>query len=164
MRALRPCPECGAAMKAKSGKAYRYKASGLSNVFLTGVEVRTCGACGEEEVVIPRIEALHRAIARAVIAKRDRLAPEEVRFLRKVLGLSGQDFAARIGVDPATVSRWENAKDPIGPIADRALRLMVAVTPPKSDYSIDELAEIGEGSTPVHASFAPSPKGWIIAA
>jgi len=63
-------------------------------VILVGVPVARCGRCGETEVGIPGIEALHRAIAGALIAKPARLAPEEVRFLRKHLGLSSADFAA----------------------------------------------------------------------
>ena len=65
--------------------------------------------CGEHEVAIPRIEDLHRTIAQAVIAKRERLTPAEIRFLRKFLGWSGADFAAHVGTTPETVSRSKTA-------------------------------------------------------
>jgi DNA-binding transcriptional regulator YiaG len=50
----------------------------------------------------------------------------EVRFLRKHLGWSGADFAAHMGVDPTTVSAWENERKPFGTSSDRLLRLIVA--------------------------------------
>jgi DNA-binding transcriptional regulator YiaG len=40
------------------------------------------------------------SIAHAVIAKRERLTPAEIRFLRKFLGWSGADFAAHVGTTP----------------------------------------------------------------
>jgi len=123
---------------------YHYTASGLPHVTLQQVEVSRCPCCGETEVSIPRIEALHRAIAAALARKPARLAPEEIRYLRKYLGWSGVDFAARMGVTPATVSRWEHGTGPMGNTADRLLRLLVVHQAPVQDYSADLLAEIAE--------------------
>jgi len=95
------------------------------------VEVDRCPKCGAVEIVIPRIEELHRALALAILRKRGRLAAPEVRFLRKYLGWSGADFAKHMGVDAATVSRWENEEQPMGPVADRLLRLMVVTREPR---------------------------------
>lgn len=153
------CPECGNEMTTRIENNFRYTASGLSNVVLAGIEVRSC-SCGEEEVVIPRIDNLHRAIATAIVSKHSRLAPEEVRFLRKVLGLSGADFAARMGVDPSTVSRWENGHDTIGRQADGLLRLMVALEPPKVDYHAEELAKIRDEVKPAAVRLEPRSRGW----
>jgi putative zinc finger/helix-turn-helix YgiT family protein len=105
-----------------SRENHRWDASGLPNVVLIDVEVRRCPACGERTVVIPRIEALHRALAMTVIARPGRLAPQEIRFLRKWLGWSGQDFARHFGVTPTTVSRWERLEDP-SPMGGTAERL-----------------------------------------
>jgi transcriptional regulator with XRE-family HTH domain len=69
-----------------------------------------------------------------VIAKDARLSGAEVRFLRKVLGWSASDFAAHMGATPETVSRWETDTTPIGPQADRLLRLMVMTSDPVADY------------------------------
>jgi putative zinc finger/helix-turn-helix YgiT family protein len=157
------CAECHAEMTSRR-ENYKYDASGLPNVTLLGVEVRICPDCGEREVVIPKIEELHRAIARAVIGKAARLVPEEVRFLRKVLGLSGADFAKRMGVDPTTVSRWETGTQPIGPQADRLLRLMVVVSPPKSDYAVETLADIEDDAKPLRLRLEPTRAGWREAA
>ena len=105
---------------------YRYEAVGLSGITLQGVEVSRCGKCGEYEVAIPRIEDLHRAIAEAVISKKDRLTAAEIRFLRKHLGWTGAEFAAHFGAARETVSRWENGTSPMGSTAERLLRMVVA--------------------------------------
>lgn len=41
------------------------------------------------------------------------LDPNIIRKLRAHLGLSGSQFATVLGVHPTTVSRWENAKEPV---------------------------------------------------
>jgi putative zinc finger/helix-turn-helix YgiT family protein len=141
MTTITKCAECGAAMK--SGiENYKYNESGLPYVTLEGVEVRRCPKCGEVEVVIPRIEELHRGIATTLIEKAERFAGAEVRFLRKYLGFSGADFAPVMGVTASTVSRWENDQEPIGPQADRLLRMMVATRPPLREYPLDNLARV----------------------
>ena len=63
-----------------------YAECGLSNVIVDGIEVGECQRCEETPTGIPAIEGLHRAIAGAVIDKKGRLAPEEIKFPRKSLG------------------------------------------------------------------------------
>jgi putative zinc finger/helix-turn-helix YgiT family protein len=140
------CGQCDASVKTKR-ENYRYTASGLPTVTLLGVEVRRCPRCGETEVVIPAIAELHRAIAGAVIRKRARLTPPEIRFLRTVLGWSGTDFAKHMGTTPETVSRWEHGQ-PIGTAADRLLRLLVATKAPIEPYPVDILAELAVDNRP----------------
>jgi transcriptional regulator with XRE-family HTH domain len=69
-----------------------------------------------------------------LVAKKARLSGAEIRFLRKVLGWSGVDFAEHMGTTAETVSRWETEAAPIGPQADRLLRLMVMTRDPVTDY------------------------------
>jgi putative zinc finger/helix-turn-helix YgiT family protein len=157
------CPECGKPM-ASARENYSYAASGLPYVTLVGVEVRRCKACGEHEVVLPRVEQLHRALALAVIGKRARLTAAEVRYLRKQLGWSGAAFARHMGVTPESVSRWENDREPMGPVADRLLRLMVATKAPASDYSLDLLAQLAEPSSPVRLRVEAGRGGWHVEA
>jgi len=107
------CPICReGTLSAQLVKNYHYRESGLENVYLAGIPVRTCGGCGERLVSIPNIEGLHRAIALALIRKEERLTPMEVRFLRKSLGWSGADFARKFHTSPQQVSRWESVKAP----------------------------------------------------
>jgi putative zinc finger/helix-turn-helix YgiT family protein len=143
--------ECGAAMKTKR-ENYRYDASGLSGVTLFNVDVSRCPKCGESEVQIPHIEALHRTLAMSLIRRRERLSAEEIRFLRKYLGLSGTDFAQHLGVSPETVSRWEQGKKPMGPTADRFLRWLVATREPMSHYPLTMLKDVA----------SEKPKRWRV--
>lgn len=146
-------------------ETYRYRESGLPNVVIVGAEVRRCPACGHHELVLPRVTELHRTIALAVIHKPARLSGPEVRFLRKYLGWSGVDFAEHAGVDPSTVSNWENDKDAIGPSSDRLLRLMVAHGAPVADYPLDELTKIrDECRGPIEVRVSPKARGWELAA
>src|SRR5215813_15453270 len=156
------CPQCRHQM-VRSIENHRYTESGLSNVVLVDVEVRRCQNCGEITVSIPRIEELHRTLAMALIRQTGRLAPSEIRFLRKWLGWSGVDFAKRMGTKPETVSRWENGKATMGPQADRLLRLFIAKETPVLEYPVDVLAQVAADkgpSTPVRVELAKGPKGW----
>jgi putative transcriptional regulator len=72
------------------------------------------------------------------------LSSIEVKFLRKHLGYSSKDFANTIGVSQETVSRWENDKETIGPLADRLLRLMVFRQKPLDEYPTEKLAEVAQ--------------------
>jgi putative zinc finger/helix-turn-helix YgiT family protein len=155
------CRTCGKAELASQRETYLYTESGLPNVVLVGIEVRRCPSCGHHDVVLPRVTELHKTIAQVVIHKRTRLSGAEVRFLRKYLGWSGVDFARHVGVDPSTVSNWENDKDPIGPSADRLLRLMVARGAPVDDYALDELTKIeNERTPPLEVRLTPKARGW----
>jgi putative zinc finger/helix-turn-helix YgiT family protein len=135
--------QCGSKMKTKR-ESYLYDRDGIKATLL-GVPVHRCAKCGDVEVEIPRIEQLNRTLAGAVIRKPGRLSGGEVRFLRKSLGWSGNDFARHIGVDPSTVSRWESGGQTMGQVAERFLRLLVSVGTPIQDYSLNDLAELGNG-------------------
>jgi putative zinc finger/helix-turn-helix YgiT family protein len=158
------CLACEGPIKTRREKHYRYTECGLPNVIIEdAVKVTTCGRCGETYTSIPAIEGLHREIAAAVIRKKGRLAPAEIRFLRKYLGWSGADFAKRTGTKPETVSRWENGRTLMGPQADRLLRLLVAKETPVVEYSVDVLAQVAADSgptTPVRVEVEKGPKGW----
>lgn len=138
------CPSCRGDMTT-TREDYHYTDSGLSSVVLQDTEVRRCSGCDEEEVVISAIEAVHKAIARRLASKPGRLAPEEIRFLRKQLGFSGTDLAAHMGVAPETVSRWENAAQDMGPVADRLLRLLAVTGEPVQDYAVEILRTVAMG-------------------
>jgi putative zinc finger/helix-turn-helix YgiT family protein len=135
------CTECGTQMKTKR-ENYKYDASGLPGITLAGIDVSRCPKCGEVEVTIPNIEGLHKALAGGLIRKKERLAPQEIRFLRKFLGLSGSDFAETMGVKSETVSRWELGRQSMGPTADRLLRWLALTREPVSEYPLSMMRNI----------------------
>lgn len=163
---MKKCKQCREGVLAIARENYRYAESGLPNVVLAGVEVRRCPRCGAHEVAIPRITELLRLIALAVAKKPARLSGAEVRYLRKSLGWSGQDFARHMGVDPTTVSRWENDKERMSAQADRLLRLIAVRDRPVEEYPIDELAKIDapDASAPARIELRSDKQGWHLAA
>ena len=139
------CLECGGSVRTVR-QPYRYKESGLDNVYLHEAELRVCEQCKEVELLLPRIDQLHGVIAKVIAEKSGALAGKEIRFLRTYLGFSQTDFAKAIGVHgKATVSRWENEGRPMGKMYDRFLRLMVFNEKPITFYPKDKFAELGEG-------------------
>lgn len=154
------CTECGTTMKTQR-ENYRYDECGLKKVTLVGIEVSRCPRCGNFEISIPHIEELHRTIARAIIDKTTRLTGEEVKFLRKSLGWSGVEFAGSMGVAEETVSRWENNAVPIGPQADRLLRLMVAQGRLTTSYPAERLRLISaKKATPTRVELESRDEQW----
>ena len=134
------CFECGQQL-VESRETVRDHRLGLDNVVLQNVPVRRCKKCGTREIMYPQIASLHKLIANVLIHKKTRLTGNEVRFLRKYLGWSSADLARRLAVAPATVSRWENAREPIGVVPDRAIRLMVTTRQPVASYPIEDFLD-----------------------
>src|SRR5690349_18049045 len=133
------CADCGGAVKAERNVVRRYDVGGLPHVELHGVEVTRCEQCGKEGLAIPRIGQLHHALAEMFVRQPRMLAPVEIRFLRKHMGLSAGDFAQMMGVARETVSRWETGAQPMGAVADRLLRLLVVTHEPPEDYAVEDL-------------------------
>lgn len=125
------CFECGGVLKPHQ-EDYPYDS--LPGAIIKGVTVWRCQGCEEWEVELPRIASLNRALAGILLRKPARLTGDEMRFLRKYLGLSGADLARKMDVAPATVSRWEQGRTPISQNKDRFLRLMVATEQPVRNY------------------------------
>jgi YgiT-type zinc finger domain-containing protein len=71
------CASCGSSMTS-SREHHRYTEGGFDNVTLMNVEVFHCKACGEWEVVLPRIEDLHQLLI--ATTKRRSTAPMNVVF------------------------------------------------------------------------------------
>lgn len=157
------CPECNEAEMRVTHRDHAYAESGLPNVVLVGLEFHTCPRCGEEERVMPRLAQLHRLIAERVAEKEARLTGAEIRFLRKHLGWSGEDFAGVMGVRPETVSRWENEKEAMGPAAERLLRLMALREKPVESYPNERLADVAKtAARPVHLEARANRNGWRV--
>lgn len=115
------CSACGADAEIARG-SYSFRESGLRSVKLLNIDIIRCPRCGNEDPIIPRVNDLMRLLARAVIEKPYRLAGDDVRFLRKYLRMTQQEFAQLLHVDKTHVSKWENDEDQVGPQSDRLIR------------------------------------------
>jgi putative zinc finger/helix-turn-helix YgiT family protein len=118
------CSNCGAVARVVRSN-YHMKELGL-NVILKGAEIVRCKECGNEDPILHRMDDLIRAVALAVVRKPYRLTGEEVRFVRKYLHLTGQEFAKLLKVDNSTLSKWEHGEDPVGPQSDLLIRFFGA--------------------------------------
>ena len=118
------CSNCGEPAEIAHGN-YKFRESGLDNIILCGIELIKCNKCGNEDPIIPALDDLFRTIALAIVTKPYGLAGEELRFLRKYMSLTGDEFSRMLHVDKTTLSKWENNDDPVGPQSDLAIRMMV---------------------------------------
>ena len=158
------CLECGGEVRTRLETVPFDTAIGLPGVRLRTMVAR-CPKCKAFEVLVPNADGLHRALARSVVAKSERLSGAEIRFLRKVLGWSGADFAQHMGTSAEIVSRWETGSAPIGPQADRLLRLMVMTRDPVAGYrKLDLLKTVAKGKpATVRLIAKPNAKGdWSV--
>lgn len=142
------CTECGSTMTKAVGD-HVYRESGMDHVVLHNITTYTCPDDGKVFVQIPAIAKLHRALALAIADKPARLVPSEVRFLRDHLELSNTAFADLMGVSPSQSSRWTTS-EPIGPQADRFLRMLAVLGPERvaSEEPVEVSGEPSEADAP----------------
>lgn len=89
-----------------------------------GIEHTTCSACGEVVVALHDAECLQREAARRYREHRGLLAPDEIRALRRSLGLSQAAFEHLLGIGAKTVVRWEKGTILQSATADRLMRVI----------------------------------------
>ncbi|MEO7327851.1 MAG: helix-turn-helix domain-containing protein [Minicystis sp.] len=152
------CIECGKDMEARHEDR---ALEGLPEVIVVGLVVEHCPACGATEEVWPEMEPMYRALAAAIIAKPHRLTGAEIRVLRNVLGWTAVELASHLGVSSSQVSRWENDREPIGPVADRMLRALLALREGVS-LSTDRFAAISADRFPLRAVLRRTRSGWKV--
>jgi transcriptional regulator with XRE-family HTH domain len=123
---------------------FAYTLSGLP-VGLSGIRVCTCGVCGEEMPIIPRIEELHDLIAEMVCKKANLLTGDEIRFLRKHAGYPAKEFAQLLRMDASHLSRVENGHTlSLGKQADILARALVIATTRVGDAAREVFLEVAK--------------------
>lgn len=75
-------------------------------------------------MAIEDVEGLNRMIAEQIVSKPGRLTKDELRFLRKALGLSQKSLGAIIGAAEQAVARWERGVSKVDEMADRFVRAL----------------------------------------
>ena len=102
---------------------YQYKECVLSNVkLLSGYKINETPY--GKSITITDVKGLHKSIGMELVSKPGLLSDEEVRYLRKELGLSQKLLAQTLGVAEITVRGWEAGKAKISGPADRLLRVL----------------------------------------
>lgn len=102
---------------------YHYRESGLDNVWLVNGYERHKTSEGPA-VSFLDIDALHHAIAKALVEKPARLAAKEFRFLRMELDLSQRALGEVIGASEQAIARWERGVTVVPAAEDRLLRAL----------------------------------------
>ncbi len=121
---MEKCPICAGELVVIRDQPYKYTQCGLE-VVLLGITQYRCNVCNETIASIPNTEQLHTTIALGICKdNKALLLPEEIKFLRKELGLKAVELARAMGVKPEAVSRWENGKTSISESNDRMLRMI----------------------------------------
>jgi DNA-binding transcriptional regulator YiaG len=85
------------------------KYGGLDYVKVLHLPLRVSKSVGD--IVDIRLRDLELEIANELLRQHVPLRGREVEFLRKVLGLSMERFAAKLGLTSGTILRWERGKD-----------------------------------------------------
>ena len=137
------CPNCGGEAKVDRGN-WPLDDWGVKGAVLMGIEVIRCAECGEMPI-IKGTNRIMRTLAEAIVRKPYRLAGDEVRFLRKYMGITQGDFARLLHVDKTTVSKWETGDDPVGIHSDLLIRLLTVVRYHDLMLAPDETAHLLEG-------------------
>lgn len=104
--------------------AYDDDAFGIPVTIRNAVLRHRCAACGVSGIEIPDSDDLSAVIAVARILFPAMLRGPEIRAIRKACQMTGKQFAEALGMDNATVSRWENCRgdESHGEVSDRNIR------------------------------------------
>jgi len=116
------CAECGGRVHA-SRDAIPFEIRGES-VLVEGVDHGRCDNCGEAYLTLAATEQLQQEAVRLLREAHGLLSPQEIRDIRRSLGLSQAAFEAVLGVGAKTVVRWEKGTVFQSVTADRLMRLI----------------------------------------
>ncbi len=101
---------------------FHFVDSGLDNVYLIGIRYFQ-EPNGRIVAEIPAVKQLMQLIAYDLVTSPLDLTGKQVKFLRKRLGKKATEFCQYIGVEPETLSRMENEKQPISVQVQKLVRL-----------------------------------------
>lgn len=120
------CDNCGGEYQTLTGQTVHFSQalSGMENVYLENMMVDKCNQCGDVSPYFPSSDEFFNTIARAIVLQPFPLRGGAIKYLRKNRKTKAKDFAAMLGIDPATLSRWEDDKQVRNPQNDRLIRLV----------------------------------------
>lgn len=115
------CTNCRASARTfrRGSREQRYQVG--ATTYRTSVPMDQCPKCREGFIKGPDLHHAELGVA-AEVARRGPASGETFRFMRKILGVRGNEMAELLGVRPETVSRWEQGKGDV----DRAAWALVA--------------------------------------
>ena len=120
------CPECGqGSVQARRILNYKTKIKGYPFVVDEAL-IGECDQCGARSFAPQETQRWEELFTNSLEARQAFLSPEEIKELRKSLGLSMEDFARLIGTTRQSLSVWEKAERPSPPVrtADLLMKLV----------------------------------------
>lgn len=144
---------------------FHYTQCGLDDVYLEG-GVRIEETPYGRGFSVEQANELHETIARSIINDPRPLRGQEARFLRVMLHLSQEAMAMALGVDRATVIRWERIRDkPLSTIHDMAVRTTYGARAAAGSFLLSVIKELQDADEKAHGEayrqvFETSNQGW----
>lgn len=123
---------------ATADKPFHFTDCGLDNVYLIGIRYFRDSE-GRVSAEIPAVKQLMQRIAQDVVSSPSDLSGKELRFLRKRLGKRATEFCQYLGIEPETLSRMENERQPISVQVQKLARLSYCVF--SEDHSLAGCAQ-----------------------
>lgn len=107
-----------------AAKPFHYTMSGLSNVWLVNGfhEEQTPYGRG---IRVVDADGLHRVLAHVIVSDKAAMTGPELRFVRKLMGLSQNGLSRLLGCSDQRVARWEKGQTVFEPTAERLTRMIV---------------------------------------
>jgi DNA-binding transcriptional regulator YiaG len=141
------CTECGSGrIEEMILPEHTENLGGIVVTLIDSVRVHRCVECGERETEVPDLRGLTRAVAMARALHPVPLSGREVKFLRRALDMSQQEFADAMEIRPETVSRWENDVPGTGGMTEKLVRHNVCALlhelVPATDYQPAQIARM----------------------
>ena len=126
---MKTCGKCGGDGRMRPIPRYQARKElmgGMHVELIDVVQTLVCDKCGTVlRTDIPDMPGLIAAVSVGRAKERIKLTGQEIRFLRKAVGLTAKELARDLDVSEETVSRWENGHLAIGNSVERILRWKV---------------------------------------
>jgi hypothetical protein len=120
---MKRCSSCKEGILERSTKPEHIEdLGGVVVKVVNAVKLFRCGACGEETTAIPDMLGLVRAAAIGRALNPICLEGKEVRFMRRALDMTQDEFGAAMDLSGAHVCRWENDRKGIGAASEKLVR------------------------------------------
>jgi DNA-binding transcriptional regulator YiaG len=130
-------------------KPFHYTMSGLDNVWLMNGfhEEQTPYGSG---VRVEDADNLHRVLAHVIVSDKAAMRGAELRFVRKLMGLSQHGLSRLLGCADQRVARWEKGQTQIDPSAERLTRMIVREWLGENCALMATLSELAELDEAIH--------------
>ena len=151
------CPLCGLGTVSVVDGPVRVDFRDAS--YVVSLRHEECSSCGEQFFSPAEVDQLQSLAAGAARHERGLLTPDEIRALRRDLGLSQERLERLLGLGPKTVVRWEKGTVFQSVAADRLLRSL-RFFPELLELLAEEGLQCGgKARTPPSASSRPRISG-----